>query len=156
MQNKWKNFAIVSIIVNGLGAGSFLFFFIFGSVSKDNDGRQLVHLTQNERHFVLSEMRGLLEAMNTIHKELSLNNREAAAMASEKVGLQMVRDNAASEGTLMLKLPAPMKKIGIGTHEKFDETAKIIRSGASPEKIHQSLAILTSQCVACHTTYRLY
>ena len=63
-----------ALIVGVISVGAW--FFVVGNVAESDDGRTAIFLTAGERDFVLAEMRGLLEAVETITTELSENNME--------------------------------------------------------------------------------
>lgn len=138
-----------------LTMGSLGYFLIFGVTKPGPDERQIVYVTEGEKQFLLGEMRQLLEAVRTIHVEMGRGNREAAALAAESVGMGMVEELAAVESRILLKLPVPMKRLGLGTHADFDALAETIRGGASHQKVQSEMGELMSRCVACHAGYRL-
>lgn len=147
-----------SLILAGLWLltiGLLAYFFVFGMTEPSQDNRQVVQVTVAEKQFLLSEMRQLLEAMQRMHVELGKGNREQAALAAESVGMQMVRDLAAIESKILVKLPVPMKELGLGTHSEFDRLAETIRSDASDREIQAEIGKLMSRCVACHASYKL-
>jgi cytochrome c556 len=57
--------------------------------------------------------------------------------------------------TLMLKLPLPMKQLGMSVHRDFDELGDAITEGATSQQILQRLSTITTRCLACHETYQL-
>lgn len=139
-----------------LTVGGLVYFLAFGATEAGgSDPRVVVNVTPEEKRFLLGEMRQLLEATQTIHVELGRGDREAAAVAAESVGMGMVEELAAVEATILFKLPAPMKELGLGTHRAFDDLAGTIRGGASEREVLGEMGQLMSRCVACHASYRL-
>lgn len=139
-----------------LTAAGVVYFLAFGVTRPAGaDQRVVVNVTEEEKQFLLGEMRQLLAATQTIHAELGRGDREAAADAAQSVGMGMVEELAAVEATILFKLPAPMKELGLGTHRAFDDLAASIRGGASDREVMQEMSALMSRCVACHASYRL-
>ena len=148
--------ATIALAIIWIGTvGGFAYFFLFGVSRLGPDGREIVNVTPGEKQFVLQEMRQLLEATQQIHVAMGKGNREEAAQAAESVGMGMVEELAAVESTILFKLPAPMKKLGLGTHREFDNLAQTIRSNATDSQVMEHMGQLMSRCVACHATYRL-
>ena len=128
-----KYFGITSI---GLWMVTFFllgYFFLFGNTTKTVDKRTVIHLTEDERNLVFTEMRALLAAVNGIVSGLADKDYERAAKEADAVGMGLVASLEHQEKTILLKLPVEFKKLGFGTHEKFDELAKSIRK---KEDIH--------------------
>ncbi len=127
-----------------------------GRTEKSADGRTAVILTDSERNLVLEEMRALLNAVHEIHKGLSVNDREGAAKASEAVGMHAVNQLAEKEASILLKLPVPMKTLGVSTHQEFDRFADLLRNPeSSKEDLLKGLAELTERCIICHNQYKI-
>ena len=117
-QNKkrWRCVALVFLAL-WLGTGGvFAALFVRGQGRPSSDGRTAIALTASEKDFVLMEMRRLLEAVHAIHGALATGKRSEAIEAARGAGMQMVREGAAAEQSLLLKLPADMKALGIATH----------------------------------------
>lgn len=106
------------------------YFLYFGNTSKSPDHRVAIHLTQAERQLVLTEMRALLMAVNGMLSGLGAKDYEGAAKAADAVGMGLVASLENQEKTILLKLPGEFKKLGFGTHEKFDSIAAKIRNKA--------------------------
>lgn len=155
MNNTYKKATIALGALWVVTASVFGYFFIFGVARPAPDGRQIINVTEGEKQFLLKEMRQLLEATQQIHESLGEGDREAAALAAESVGMDMVHDLAAVESTILLKLPVPMKELGLGTHSEFDKLARTIRSDASEKEIFKEMGELMNRCTACHASYRL-
>lgn len=155
MKNKYKVAAFGFAILWFVTIGVFAYFFVFGVARMGPDGRQVINVTAGEKQFLLKEMRQLLEATQQIHVALGNGNREEAAVAAESVGMGMVEELAAVESTILLKLPVPMKELGLGTHREFDALARTLRSDASDREVIRELGELMNRCTACHASYGL-
>ena len=115
-----------------------------------------MRLTPAERNFVLTEMRQLLQAVHGIVAGVSdpdqTQGHVQAAAAARSAGMVMATDDNPS---LMLKLPLPMKQLGLSVHRDFDELADAITHGATSQDILQRLSTITTRCLACHEMYQL-
>ncbi|TGM47384.1 hypothetical protein EHQ92_05540 [Leptospira biflexa] len=131
------------------------YFFYFGNTSKSLDTRISIHLTPAERQLVLTEMRALLEAVNGMLSSLGEKDYEKAAKAADAVGMGLVASLEHQEKTILLKLPVSFKKLGFGTHEKFDAIAAKIRKKEEIHSILKEMDDLTKNCVACHAGYKI-
>jgi hypothetical protein len=138
------------------GAGVVGWFFVKGLTAPSTDGRTAVLLSPAEREFILIEMRQLLQAVHGVVTGVSQSDQTEgyaqAAMAAGSAGMEMAADD---NPALMLKLPLPMKQLGMSVHRDFDKLAEAIRAGATPQDILQRLSEITSRCVACHEMYQL-
>ena len=126
--------------------------FISGSVAPYEDGRTSVVLTKDERNLILAEMRAFLVSVQGVSQAISENNMEKVAEVAHKAGM------AAEEGTpgsLLQKIPLPMKKMGFGTREQFDGIAQTAKTTKDAKLAREQLDTLMLTCIACHSTYRL-
>ena len=138
------------------GAGVLGWYFVKGRTTPSVDGRTVVHLAPGERDFVLTDMRHLLQAVHGVvtgvsHPDQAQGHIQAAAAARSAGMVMAVDDNP----TLMLKLPLPMKQLGMSVHQDFDELAKVITDGATSQDILQRLSNITTRCLMCHEMYQL-
>ncbi|XDD46870.1 hypothetical protein AB3N60_01880 [Leptospira sp. WS39.C2] len=131
------------------------YFFYFGNTTKSLDTRTEIRLTPAERQLVLTEMRVLLEAVNGMLAGLGDKDYEKAAKSAEAVGMGLVASLEHQEKTILLKLPVSFKKLGFGTHEKFDAIAQKIRKKEEIHTILKEMDDLTKNCVACHAGYKI-
>ncbi|TGM72856.1 hypothetical protein EHR01_16655 [Leptospira mtsangambouensis] len=145
-------FAIGLWIVTVITLG---YFFYFGSTSRSLDNRTAIHLTPAERQLVLTEMRALLTAVNGMLSGLADKDYEGAAKAADAVGMGLVASLEHQEKTILLKLPVEFKKLGFGTHEKFDSIAAKIRNKQEIHTLLKEMDELTRNCVACHASYKI-
>ncbi|MCW7505343.1 hypothetical protein [Leptospira paudalimensis] len=131
------------------------YFFYFGNTTKSLDTRTAIRLTPAERQLVLTEMRALLEALNGMLSGLGEKDYEKAAKSADAVGMGLVASLEHQEKTILLKLPVSFKKLGFGTHEKFDEIASKIRKKEEIHTLLKEMDELTKNCVACHAGYKI-
>lgn len=146
----------VALVLWIIGTGVLGWFFVKGTTTPSADARTSVHLAPSERDFILTEMRQLLRAVHGVVAGMSdpdqAQGHAQAAAAARSAGMVMaVDDNPA----LMLKLPLPMKQLGMSVHRDFDELAETITNGATSQNILQDLSNITNRCLACHEMYQL-
>jgi len=126
--------------------------FVSGSVAPYEDGRTSVVLTKDERNLILTEMRAFLVSVQSVSQAISENDMDKVAEVAHKAGM------AAEEGTpgsLLQKIPLPMKKMGFGTREQFDGIAQTAKTTKDASVAREQLDTLMLTCIACHSTYRL-
>jgi mono/diheme cytochrome c family protein len=56
---------------------------------------------------------------------------------------------------LRAKLPEAFRKLGLGTHQAFDDIASGAEAGVSRDALLKQLAATMQRCVACHAAYGL-
>ena len=140
---------MTALIVGTLAVGSW--FFVRGTVTEGDDGRTSILLTASERDFVLAEMRGLLEAVETITLELSEDNMDGVATAAKSVG----EGSAGGEpATLIARLPLEFKMLGMATHGAFDDLAMEAEDMGNSSVVLGQLSSILTNCTSCHAGYR--
>jgi len=147
-----RNLAIAAIalwIVSALAAGVM---FVRGVGETGTDGRTVVRLAPVERDFVLSEMRGMLIAVQDISAALAKADPEAAARAARAAGGDSVGGVPVS---LMTKLPLEFKQNGMAMHGSFDEFSTAANRGENQRQLTGRLSALLGGCVACHQAFRI-
>ncbi len=127
-------------------------FVIRGSVREADDGRTAILLSSGERNLVLSEMRAFLESVQQIVEALPAGDLKSAEEAARRVGRVDLNDLPAS---LLRKLPAEVKALGLDTHGKFYKLASDIRNGLEQDRILPRLADIMTNCIGCHASYRI-
>lgn len=126
-------------------------FLIRGSVTASDDGRTAITLSAWERDLVLSEMRGFLEAVETITVAIGEKDMAAAASSAHEVGMANVAGVPAS---LMGKLPLEFKSLGSDTHKAFDDLAMEAQDMGNEQIVLGKLGNLMSNCTTCHAAFR--
>ncbi len=128
------------------------FFFVRGQTLLAPDGPTTVLLAPDERNLVLTEMRGMLRAVQGVVDGVSAGDTKRVAQAARASGMATAADVNPS---LMAKLPLDFKELGLSVHKRFDEISTEADSGVSREQVLASLSPQLSACVACHTVYRI-
>lgn len=137
-------------LVAALGFGAYKFM-VVGNVEAYADGRTSVLLLPDERNKVLSEMRGLLEAAQTITEAAVKNDMETVQTTARSVGMAAAR---AESPALIGKLPLEFKKLGMSTHQAMDDLADFAEV-AEPIEVLGMLGEAMLKCTACHASYRI-
>ena len=147
-----KQVATVAILLWVATVALLGFFVTKGTGVQSSDGRTVVTITEDERNFVLAEMRMLLGSVHGVIDGLAKDDMLAVARAARMGGMAMAAD---VNPALMMKLPLDFKTRGIGVHKAMDELAKQVEAGASSKEVLNGLASRLSECVACHAEYSL-
>ena len=127
-------------------------FMVVGATELSADGRTAIIVSSVEREQILGEMRGMLEAVQTIIVANNAGDLNSVAVAAWEVGKENMDPRSAEFAT---KLPMSFRKLGMDTHMKFDLLAMDAEQIESTEQVYQQLGVLTGNCVACHRAYRL-
>ncbi len=120
------------------------------------DQRQLVDMPDLPRSLMRSDMLDHLAALNEIIGHLAENNLAAAGETAEKrMGQSTMGKHAAiargqGPGRFM---PNTMQQMGWNMHDSATEFAKVAKGG-DQAKTFAALQQLTSNCVACHMSFR--
>lgn len=143
-----KKCVIIALVLNifGLPTSSFA------------DSRQLVEFPEMMRDHMLENMRDHLLALTEIQQYLALEEYEKASTVAEtRLGMSSLGGHGASH--MARFMPAAMQQIGTQMHKAASRFATIVQEGGlegSTPKIAEGLAVVMQQCVACHSSYRVY
>ena len=143
----WASVLVLLLAVAGMGYK----FILSGKVMPTPDGREAIVLAPAERDMVLGEMRAFLETVQTITEGISNDDMPSVAKAARAMGAAAQQD---VPGSLVRKLPLNFKKLGFGTHRKFDQLALDAEQLGDAEHTLGQLAELLQNCTACHVMYR--
>ena len=147
-------FLWAALLASWLVIGGLVYlFFIKGSVAEANDGRTAIVLTEGERDFVLTEMRGFLTAVqDRFFEGVDEKDMKKVAQAGKAAEAAATRT---MPGSLPRKLPLAFKQMGHPTQKAFDELAVEASDIADAGQVIKRLSSLMNNCVACHATYKL-
>lgn len=126
-------------------------FFVKGVTVATPDGRVGIVLADNERDHVMTEMRGLLQAVAGLTEALSRGDRAAMVQIAGAVGTASFREESP---VLLAKLPLAFKSGGMAIHSGFDDIAREAGAGAPDGRLTALLAAQLARCTACHAGYR--
>lgn len=148
-----KTICWLLILVLGASTGIMGYKFIWsGQVVPASDGRTAILLSPGERDLVLGEMRTFLESTQAILAAAANDSMDGVVDAARKMGVAAQNE---VPNSLVGKLPVAFKKLGFGTHQKFDQLALDAEAMEDPAHTLTQLAELMGNCVACHATYRI-
>lgn len=116
------------------------------------DSRELVLVSSATRTIILTEMRGMLEALNGILHDLAAGNTDAAEKTALKTGTGAAMQPGAQMA--MRELPESFRIMARAAHSGFDKLAVVLKSGGDKSAALKSVAEVTDACVACHAMYR--
>jgi len=143
-----KKCIIIALILTTFGLPTFSF----------ADSRQLVELPEMMRDHMLENMRDHLLALTEIQQYLALEEYEkASTVAENRLGMSSLGGHGASH--MARFMPTAMQQIGTQMHKAASRFATIVQEGGlegSTPKIAEGLAVVMQQCVACHSSYRVY
>lgn len=92
----------------------------------------------------------MLGSLNQLLAAGARGDTAAMRAAAARSGLANAADPALEQ-----LLPKEFLHLGMSTHRQFDELAAAVQQGISADSVLARLGTLTSNCVACHATYRL-
>ena len=141
--------AIISILFNG---AMIYLFFIKGNTTTSDDNRIPVVLTEYQKDFALSEMRGFLESIQQINQGIIDNNPDMIIEAATKSGGSVIEH--APKG-MVGRLPLAFKQLGFGVHDKFDLLAESMETEFNVAEAQLQLNSILLSCVTCHKGYKI-
>lgn len=147
-----KKAPIILLIISVSLNIALIYFFVFkGSVAKKDDSRTAINISPENREFVLAEMRGFLESIQAINEGIMENNPQKIIEAGDKAGSGAVHEAPAG---LMRTLPLSFKSLGLGTHSKFDQIAKMARENYNQQEAQKQVSSILANCTACHASFK--
>ncbi len=117
---KTNKFAIFAVVLWGVSALVFGWFFVKGNTTAIEGQRDAIVLQSAERELVLLEMRGLLISTQGILAGLDNKDMAQIAQAARASGMASAAD---VNPALMSKLPMSFKDLGMSVHHAMDEIA---------------------------------
>jgi len=142
---------LVAILTIGISALAYKFI-IAGATEPGESGRTAIIMDAGEREFVLAEMRAFLVSVQEITQGLSDNDMKQVAASAKTSGRAAVHG---APGTLMGKLPLEFKKLGMDTHQKFDQLSSEASEIGDKDLLLKNLGILMQNCTACHASFEI-
>jgi hypothetical protein len=117
------------------------------------DARLLVEMPAPMRTHMLGNMRDHLATLNEIQRSLAMKDFERAAQAAEqRLGISSLAAHGAEH--MAPYMPKPMQAIGTEMHRAATRFA-LAAQERDLNKALTELAAVTTQCVACHSAYRV-
>ena len=129
---------------------------IFPVTAKDS--RQRVEMPTQMREHMLGNMRDHLLALETITRQLANQQYdEAAEIAETRLGMSSMQSHGASH--IAQFMPEGMSAIGTEMHHaasRFAIAAQNASIDGGLSKAFAALSDVMTQCVACHSGYRVH
>ena len=121
-----------------------------------SDTRQAVVLTPREYSFLLSEMRGHLDAIGIAQQALSTGDMETARQAMLERGTARLKSPLPGRPpSFGHKTPDAWRAMASGMHQSYDSVAEGIASKETAPQLMGRIAKLMHHCAGCHASYRL-
>lgn len=114
--------------------------------------RKVIQLAPADRAFVLSEMRGMLGAVQNILLAADKGDTAAVAAAAKPFGLMGAQ---MADKKLKGRLPMDFMRMGLAMHQLFDKLAADAKTKKDPRHTTRQVAALLGHCTACHAVYAL-
>lgn len=138
-----------SIILN---IGLVYLFFIKGETIKSTDNRIAIVMSEDNKDFVLAEMRDFLESVQKINEGILNDNYQIITDAGKKSGGSVIEHAPIG---LLKSLPSGFKSLGFSTHDIFDDFSNITQEKYNQKNAQQRLNKLLNNCIACHSSYKI-
>jgi hypothetical protein len=147
-----KGFIIIAIVSILLNIGLVYLFVFKGEVIQLENNRQAIVISEENKEYVLAEMRSFLESVQQINQGILEENPELIIKASNNAGNVMAGKTPKG---LMGKLPISFKKLGFATHDLFGQISQETKDHFDVKKTQKKLNLLLNNCVTCHRTYTI-
>ncbi len=125
----------------------------FNVTANEFDPRQAVHLNEQLKAQIFSNMRGMLTATQSIIGALAVDDMEAVANYARSVGFKAKKKQSNDE--LHSALPKSFKILGKAMHMDFDKIADDAVTLKDSKHTLQQLADVLGHCQGCHETFRI-
>lgn len=122
------------------------------SPETQSDVRTAIVVPEAGRDMVRREMRQMLSALRGVLVAMMNEDLTGVADAARTGGMAVAVD---TDPAVASRLPDEFERLGVATHEAFDDLASAVDAGAPRDSVLERLGRLTSNCVSCHETYRL-
>ncbi len=130
----------------------FAWFFVRGNTTDGTDSRIAIVLQPGERDLVLSEMRGLLSAVQGILEGANQADMNRIVRSARSAGMAAAAD---VNPVLMAKRPLAFKTLGMSGHRDMDEIANAAEAGKPAPELLKMTSNTMAKCVACHASWQI-
>lgn len=144
-----KSFALAIAV-----SATLLFHSGAGLAADPSDVRQPITLTPQEYSFLLSEMRGHLDAIGAAQQAISTGDLETARKAMLERGTGRLK-SPGRPPSFAHKTTEAWRAMAGAMHQSFDEVAEGIANKETAAQVMGRTAKLMSYCAGCHASYRL-
>ena len=114
------------------------------------DRREVTRVPLEARDAVRAEMRTMLGSLHDILNGSAVGDTLAMQAAAKRSGLGTAADPALEQ-----LLPEGFLRLGLSTHQQFDDLAAALATGIPRDSVVARLTRITANCVSCHASYRL-
>ena len=132
--------------------------FAVSTVCQAEDSRQFVELPEMMRDHMMHSMRDHLLALQTITRQLSDGEYDAAADTAEhRLGISSLENHGAAH--MAPYMPKSMQDAGAAMHHaasRFAVAARNAEIEGGLGKAFGALSEVMAACVACHSGYRIH
>ena len=149
---KSNKIALIALLLWVITIAVIAWFFVRGNTAEGTDSRTAIVLQPSERDLVLSEMRGLLSAVQGILEGASQGDMNRIAHSSRSAGMAAAAD---VNPLLMAKLPLAFKTLGVSVHRDMDEIAQAAEGGKPAPELLKMASNTLAKCVACHASWQI-
>jgi len=149
---KSNKLALIALILWLLTVVVFAWFFIRGVTVEGSDERTAIVLQTAERDLVLSEMRGLLVAVQGVLEGTNQGDSQHISKSAHSAGKAAAAD---VNPALMAKLPLAFKQLGMSVHQDMDDIAQAAEDGKGSGEILTMVANTLNKCIACHSAWQV-
>lgn len=129
--------------------------------SQAQDSRQLVQLPKPMQEHMLGNMRDHLVTLNEIIGDVADSNFDAASkLAEQKLGMSSLSLHGAAH--MAPFMPQPMQALGTSMHRAASRLAIVLQNASvsptfdSMRDVNRALHAVTTNCTACHASYRIH
>ncbi len=144
--------ALIALLLWVITIAVFAWFFVRGNTTEGTDSRTAIVLQPSERDLVLSEMRGLLSAVQGILEGANQGDTNRIVEAARAAGMAGAADD---NPLLMAKLPLAFKTLGMSVHRDMDEIANAAEGGKPAPVILKMASSTLMKCIACHASWQI-
>lgn len=116
------------------------------------DQRTVVQLDEAGRHFVLTEMREYVKALQRITSALATEDMQTVSDSARSMGRQVMQKAPAG---MMQSMPGGFRQLGMSVHMDFERIALDAASLGDPRHTLGQLGEVLGKCVACHEGFRI-
>ncbi len=126
---------------------------VFNVATANTESRQLIKLPEKMKNRMMSNMRDHLAAINEILINMAAEEYDKAAeIAENRLGMSSLGSHGAMH--MAQFMPENMQAIGTRMHRAASRFALRAEEG-EVLAAYAALSAITTECVACHASYRL-
>jgi len=149
---KSNKIVLIALLLWVITIAVFAWFFIRGHTTAGTDNRTAIVLQSGERDLILSEMRGMLSAVQGILEGANQGDINRIVQSSRSAGMAAAAD---VNPLLMAKLPLAFKTLGMSVHRDMDEIANAAEGGKPAPELLKMTSNALAKCVACHASWQI-